>query len=362
MIRNVTWVSESVLPCSPTANVILCTDLFTISGQLVNTFENSCPGEFVYHFTYEDEDLPEGFLEDEGPLADSDINSVICEDCLTQWARQLVNKAFEFVVSDGTDEITLPSGGPLEVVGGAGINVSIVTPNQLEIDLEISTDTDNQLVVGSDGNPYVSPALFSPDGWYPISDSWTFTSATTVNVPAGALLRYAKGDKVKFDNAFTKYFYVIDVADTLLTVLAGDTYGVSNSTISNIALSKSLTPVGFPSSFNFLTIYSGFSVLPTQVRRYSITGRTVKIDVSTTASGTSNATIYTMTAPIVSEAGSLTFISGGNQGYDNGTYLENVFAQIPTASNVITLSPEGAAVAWTAAGDKSANFNLEYYF
>lgn len=366
MIRNVTWISESALPCSPTANVILCTNLFTIEAQLINVFENSCPNEFVYHFSYEDSDLPDDFLEDEGPLADTHITGVICEDCLTKWARQIVDKAFELSISRGPNDVgedlTIPSGGPLIISGGDGIITQLFGTDEVKIHVEISGDADNQLIVGSDGNPYVSPSLFSPDGWYSLSDEWTYASATTINVPAGALLRYAKGDKLKFDNVFTKYFYVIDVADTLLTVLAGDTYGVSNSPITAIFLSKSLTPVGFPSSFGFVTTYAGFAVLPTQTRRYSVTGRQVRLDVGTTGQGTSNATNYTMTAPIMCEAGGPPFISGGNQGYDNSIYQVNVFAQLPANSSTIILSPDGGSTAWTAAGDKSANFNLEYYF
>ena len=370
MIRNVTWISESSLPCSPTANVILCTNLFTIDGQLINVFENSCPNEYVYHFTYEDEDLPEDYLDEEGPLAEDDITGVYCEDCLTKWARQIVDKAFELVISRGEndfgEDLTIPSGGPLIIAGGNGIQIQLYDENEVRVHIVPSNDADNQLILGTDDKPYVPPSLFSPDGWYTLEDheDWVYASANTITIPAGGLLRFAKGDRIKLVQLGSpKYFFVAAVADTLLTVQGGSDYTVSNNPMEAAYLSKDLNPVGYPSSFNFSTTYGGFITLPTQSRKMQAFGRRMRIDVSTTADGESNATTYTMTVPVQAEAGGLpVHISGGNQGLDNGGYEADVLAQISAGSSTISLDTNGGGAGWTASGDKSANFNLEYYF
>ena len=369
MVRTVTWISDSDLACEPTANVILCMVGFTIPAQLTDVFTNSCPNEFAYTFTYEDEDLPDSYLDNYGPLGDEDIQQVLCEDCWTQWAKQLVDKAFQFVVTPGDseagDDLVLPSAGPLEVNGGNGIDIALIQPNQLWIGFDPSSDEDNQIILGSDNNPYVAPSLFSPTGWYTLEEgvTWAYASAQTITVPSGAASRFAKGDKLKITQlGVDKYLYIIGVADTLLTVHAGSVYTISNNPIEAAYLSKDLSPVGFPSSFAFTSTIAGFSVLPTQTQIFSIIGRKVRIDVASSAPGTSNSTAFNMTTPITAEAGGPKFISGGNQGYDNSVYQESVLAEIGAGDTVIYLSRDGGTLLWTAAGDKSAAFNLEYYF
>lgn len=370
MVRTVTWISDIELSCIPTANVILCTNLFTLPAQLTEIYENYCPEEYVYTFTYDTDDLPTDFLADYEALSHTDIVDVLCEDCYTQWVKQTVDKAFEFVVSrgpnDAGDDLTLPSGGPLKLYGGDGIGIQLTAPNGATISTTLSSDANNQIILGSDSNPYVAPPLFSPDGWYTISEfaQWSYASANSITVPSGALNRYAKGDKLKIVQLGTpKYLYVVDVADTLLTVHAGADYTVSNNPIEAAYLSKDLSPVGFPSSFAFTSTVAGFSVLPADlIKRFSLTGRRARIDVyNNGALGTSNSTSFTMTVPFAVESGGPAFISGGNQGYDNGVYQKDVFAQIAAGSSTISLSPDGGTAVWTNSGDKTATFNLEFY-
>lgn len=367
MIRSVTWISESDLPCEPTANVILCASTFTIPAQLTNIFTNTCANEFAYTFTYDDEDLPEDYLDDHGPLGDDDVQEVICEDCFTQWVKEEIKKVFNVVITRGEedtgDDLNISNGDEILFSGESGVTIELVDPDQVIVGLDFSSDADNQLILGTDNKPFVPISLYQPDGWYSIPDAgWTYLTANTITVPAGALLRFAKGDKLKLTNPTVKYLYVIDVADTVLTVQAGSDYAMSNNDITDVFVSKDLSPVGFPSSFNFNTTYSGFSVNPVQTRQIGLIGRKARVDVDTTGSvGTSNATNYTMTTVIPAEAGGTAFKTGGHQGYDNGAYQQNIFASIPAGSSVITLLPLGASTPWTAAGDKSVNFFLEYY-
>lgn len=365
MIHTVTWISESDLPCDPTANVILCTSTFTIPAQLTDVFSNTCPDEFAYTFTYDDEDLPTDYLDDVGPLSDKDIKEVLCEDCFTQWVRELLDETLALTIitsSSDPDTLTIPGSDPIVLVSGDGIIIELDQPNEVTISVDLSTDANNQLILGSDNNPYVAPSLYQLDGWYPISDTWTFASNTTINVPAGALLRYAKGDKIKIDNLITKYFYIIDVADTLLTVIAGTTYTVSNSTISNIFLSKDVSPVGFPSGFDWTSVISGFSVLPVQTKSYTLVGQKCFVTVGNSgAAGTSNSTTFTQTGPVTCVGANLGFVGNGT-GYDAGAYVSNVLAEIVGGSDIITLGRDGGAFPWTNSGDKQATYQLSYNF
>ena len=90
------------------------------------------------------------------------------------------------------------------------------------------------------------------DGWISANETWTYASATTINVPAGALLRFGKGDKLKMtQDDIIKYFYIINVSDTLLTIYSGNDYTLVNSVISNIFYSHISNPIGFPDLFTF---------------------------------------------------------------------------------------------------------------
>lgn len=88
-------------------------------------------------------------------------------------------------------------------------------------------------------------------GWIKITDSWSYASSTTITVPSGAASLYQKGDKLKINNTTTKYFYITNVADTLLTVYAGTDYTVANSAISEIYISRAVRPLNFPVAFNW---------------------------------------------------------------------------------------------------------------
>lgn len=84
------------------------------------------------------------------------------------------------------------------------------------------------------------------DGWIPVSDSWAYASSTTITVPSDATTKYKAGDKIKLvQSATTKYFDVVSVASTVLTVRGVTTETVANSAISDIYYSKVETPQGY---------------------------------------------------------------------------------------------------------------------
>src|ERR1035437_5211939 len=65
------------------------------------------------------------------------------------------------------------------------------------------------------------------NGWTPVADTWTYASATTINVPAGASATYSAYSKAKFTpHDVTKYGCVYPTSDTLLTFYAGSDFAV----------------------------------------------------------------------------------------------------------------------------------------
>lgn len=83
-------------------------------------------------------------------------------------------------------------------------------------------------------------------GFIDTQETWTYASATTITVPSGAVSKYQKGDKIKLTQTTVKYFYVVGVADTLLTITGGTSYVLTNATITNNYYSHVENPLGFP--------------------------------------------------------------------------------------------------------------------
>lgn len=119
------------------------------------------------------------------------------------------------------------------------------------------------------------------DGWLQAKDTYSYATATTITVSAGAVAKYKKGDKLKFNqHGSTKYFYVIGVADTLLTVVGNGTIVVEDTAsypISDNYLSHIENPIGFPGYFTWVPTWStdggDFTNNPTVVyAKYRIKG------------------------------------------------------------------------------------------
>lgn len=130
-------------------------------------------------------------------------------------------------------------------------------------------------VYDTNGNQLISYGLSvnTIDGWIPVSATWTRASAVTITVPAGAGNIYSIGDKLKVTDTTVKYFYIVGVADTLLTITGGTSYTLAGNP-SNIFYSKSVSPTGFPQWFNYNTLGANLNLGEGSVTgRFSITGR-----------------------------------------------------------------------------------------
>lgn len=120
-------------------------------------------------------------------------------------------------------------------------------------------------------------------GWTPILDTWTYASASTITVPAGAAALYAIGDKIKLTNTTVKYFVITTVADTLLTVAVNTDYVVANAAISSIFVSRGVSPVGYPDWFAYTPTGPTNTTL---AGRFTVQGRMVHCQVSGNLTGT----------------------------------------------------------------------------
>lgn len=110
-------------------------------------------------------------------------------------------------------------------------------------------NSSNQIEYGASGLSIIKKGNWN--GWVDAGESWAYASPTTITVPSGAASKYAKGDKIKLTQTTVKYFSIIAVADTLLTITGGTDYTLVNAAISLNYYSHEDSPVGFPGSFAY---------------------------------------------------------------------------------------------------------------
>jgi len=205
------------------------------------------------------------------------------------------------------------------------------------------------------------------DGWTAAGETWTYASAVTFTVSGDQTAKYTAGVKIKLTQTTAKYFYVVSSSygapNTTVTVTGGSDYTLANAAITNPYYSRAATPSGFPQWFGYTPTYSGFSANPTSVARFCIVGRVCRVQVTMTAAGTSNATTFTVSAPVTSA--NIPNSRAGNTwlgAMDNGAYLPapgRVYILHNSGTITIHKNMDGS-VAWTASGQKYANFGLEY--
>lgn len=132
-------------------------------------------------------------------------------------------------------------------------------------------------------------------GWLPVSDTWAYASANTITVPSGAAALYAKGDRIRLIQTTTKYFAVVGVADTVLTVTGGSNYTVANAAIGSIYVSHTASPAGYPAYFDlsnptWTTTGTAFTNQPTGVYTLQIIGARAWISLAPHTHATSGGT------------------------------------------------------------------------
>jgi hypothetical protein len=189
-------------------------------------------------------------------------------------------------------------------------------------------------------------ALGAWDGWILARQTWTYASATTITVPAGAASIYSVGDKIKLTQTTVKYFYIVAVADTLLTVTGGATYTVASAAITLNYYSKASSPVGFPQWFAYTP--TGVSATnATLYGRFSLTRGLCAVTMRVTFAG---AIVFTTmpTLPITASASSnftsALYCPSGVAGYYDAAPTQVVHSIYPSViQSATTVSIKRAA-------------------
>lgn len=143
-------------------------------------------------------------------------------------------------------------------------------------------------------------------GWTTAPGTWTYASPTTITVPSGAASIYQKGDRIKLTQTTAKYFAIVDVADTLLTVTGGSDYSVANAAITSPYYSHQANPLGYPGSFAYtptITSEVGTFTTTSATAKFSVLGTrcfyTFAVTVTTVGSATGGMDV---TVPIAADA------------------------------------------------------------
>lgn len=132
---------------------------------------------------------------------------------------------------------------------------------------------------------YVTILNSSADtGWNPVSDGWSYASPTTITVPSGAASLYTIGEKVRLTQTTVKYFYIVGISDTVLTITGGSDYTLANAGISSISTAKG-NAIGFPDKFNRVPTWTGSTTNPvynnaTLEAIFSMRGRVVSEEIA----------------------------------------------------------------------------------
>lgn len=190
-----------------------------------------------------------------------------------------------------------------ETSPGAGTFTMAVAPTTGDV-IRVSY----QFATGASGNADTVDGVHASDtgdttgvliadyyGWKKLLMTLTYASASTFTVTGDYRNLFTKGSKLWLTQTTSKYFYVTgssySAPNTTVTVNAGTDYTLASAAITAPYISGEMSPYGFPQWFNYTPAWTGFGGNPalgngTRVGRFSITGGTVKADLTITMGST----------------------------------------------------------------------------
>jgi hypothetical protein len=192
----------------------------------------------------------------------------------------------------GSDTISVNKGSELKDVALSNIHKALTAGTTTQAGVN-ALATDAEAIAGSSTSKVLTPASLkavSMTGWFAANESWTYSSATVVNVASDATTRFQIGWGVRFKQGGDyKYMYVVGVTATTLTLTGGSDYSVANAAITDVAVTPNpCGALGFPGWFNYTPTLSvvtlGNGVLEGKFR---ISGLSVKWYASFTMGSTS---------------------------------------------------------------------------
>jgi len=281
-------------------------------------------------------------------------------------SQSLTNKTITgATISGGTvDNATITVDSIGEHTSAAGVTIDgVLLKDGVIVSPTITGATINSSSLGSPtiSTPIIStPTVRNWNGWLDAAETWTYASATTLTVPSDATTKYAVGDRIKLTQSATiKYFVIIGVAATTLTITGGSDYTLTNNTVTSNYYSHEVNPVGYPDWFAYSATVTGFSSTTVALTRFRIIGRTLLL--AWTISGTSNATSFSLTLPVTAATVANMFWQSVIYTIDNGTAGTGAEgAIIASAATSMNLAHNDNNAGWTATGTKAGLGSIEY--
>jgi hypothetical protein len=197
-------------------------------------------------------------------------------------------------------------------------------------------------------------------GWMPVTDSWTYASASTITVPAGATATYSAYSKAKFtQHGVVKQGYIYPTSDTLLTFYAGSNFAVEDTAtypITSIYYSNSANPIGFPHWFNYAATVSGSGgsigtyAETSYVSKFEIIGRTAHVKVMKYINNVGSWSGTFQVLRPISSVGWTPLNTGGVYTYNTLTNKGIPYSSAASAYFIFMSNAGAANLAWGGAG------------
>jgi hypothetical protein len=188
-------------------------------------------------------------------------------------------------------------------------------------------------------------------GWIPVTETWTYASASTITTPSGGTAKYQKGMKIRFKqtgDSNWRYYVATTVATSLITVMVNTDYAVSGATITDISYSFADLPFGWPDWFTFAPVFSSsagtitsYSVVSAKAR---IAGKKFEcfIEASITNNGTGSGTIVA-TIPVTP----ITILVGSGRNATTGGKMLEIYGRAASGAVLSIVDYSGAYPAAT---------------
>jgi hypothetical protein len=204
--------------------------------------------------------------------------------------------------------------------------------------------------------------------WIWETHTWTYASASSFTI-AGVDLTYiyTKGTRLAWVEGSTGKYGVVTSSsfstNTTVNIAVNTDYVITNTTLANNRFSHAANPAGYPTWFNSTPVFTGFSADPTNiVNRFSVSGNTVMWSHRELTDGTSNATGFTISAPITAVTITNMVWNAPTTVVDNGSVVTAAgYASLASAGTAANVYKDWGFTAFTNAnGKRAAGFTILY--
>jgi hypothetical protein len=168
----------------------------------------------------------------------------------------------------------------------------------------------NAISLGNIADGLITPQKLTVDlqaAWQAPTSSFAYLAANQITVSAADALNIGVGTKLKFTQTTLKYFYVIAISGTTVTITGGSDYTLANAAITTPFISNAFVAAGFPKTFAWTPTVIGWS--STTVAQYRFRLQAGRVTLYIYVTGVSNSGSTSITLPIPPDVG-LTFYEG----------------------------------------------------